>query len=499
MIKQTSIKIVFCLFVIFFLNSQLAFSQESPFPKRKELEGREVGAYVMKPGTFYSYSADFGRILIPENRNKDNSRLMHLIFIRIHAVEENTAEPVFLLNGGPGKSNIRGIISSVFFTHNDLIIVGYRGIDTSVTIESPEIGAAMTVENPLSPSSMRHIRKVVRSAYDRFKRDSIDIDGYTVLEVVDDLDAVRGALGYKKINLFSASYGTLLAYLYCQRYSKFAHRSLMVGASNITYNLVREPQAIDKVIHSYGELWKKDPQASARTPDIVKTIRKVLKTLPGQWKGIGIDIDKVKIMTYWSLYETDTASMLFDAYVAAENGDFSGLAFLSYSYDEEMPKRQYLSDYFAKTISCGLDVTRNFAKEMDPPQSIIGSPACKLIMASSCQGAWPMKPISIEYQSLSKCNVETLIVMGNLDPSSPADNVKEMMSYFERGRLVFLSEMGHMDPASLQPEAFYHLGMSFYLTGEVDSSKFVYNQINFTPKETFQGLAKEVLKDKINK
>lgn len=499
MIKKIIIKIAIFLLAIYSLNPQLIFSQESPFPKRKELEGKEVGAYVMKPGTFHNYSADFGRILIPENRNKDNSRHMHLIFIRVNALEDNTAEPVFLLNGGPGKSNIRGILTSVFFTHNDLVIVGYRGIDTSVTLESPEVGEAMTVENPLSPSSRKHIRKVIRSTYDRFKRDGVDIDGYTVLEVVDDLDAVRRALGYKKINLFSAIYGTILAYLYCQRYPQYTRRSLMVGASNISHHLVQGPQEIDKVINSYGELWKKDPQASARTPDIIRTIRNVLQTLPRYWKGIRIDADKTRICTYWQLYETETAAKIFDTFVAAENGDYSGLAFLSYSYDKEMPGWNLLCDYFSKAISCGLDTKRNLAEELDPPSSIVGSPSCKLILGSSSRGAWPITPIPMAYRTLNSCKVETLIVMGNLDPSSPLDYVREMMHCFKKGRLVILSKMGHMDPSNLQPEAFNHLGELFYSTGKVDTSKFVYNHLNFTPEETFQSLAKELFKDKINK
>ena len=33
----------------------------------------------------------------------------------------------------------------------------------------------------------------------------IDLDGYTMLEVVEDVEAVRRALGYEKINLFSDS------------------------------------------------------------------------------------------------------------------------------------------------------------------------------------------------------------------------------------------------------------------------------------------------------
>jgi len=46
----------------------------------------------------------------------------------------------------------------------------------------------------------------------------VDLAGYTPVEVVDDVEAARLALGYEKINLFSISYGTRLAMIYAWRY-----------------------------------------------------------------------------------------------------------------------------------------------------------------------------------------------------------------------------------------------------------------------------------------
>lgn len=471
------------------------YPQTSPFPDRSEIAGKPAGTFAIKLGTFHNYKADFGRILVPENRNKENSRLMHLVFIRVHALNDNTREPVFLLNGGPGKTNVRGILSPLFFTYNDLVIVGYRGIDSSITLESPEIGKAMTVNNPLSESSLEHIREVIKSEFRKHVENNIDIDGFTVLEVVDDLDLIREVLGYSKINLFASSYGSILAYLYCQKFPGNTNRNLMVGASNINRKLIRYPDAIDHVMREYGERWKRDPIASQRTPDILKTIQNVLLTLPPDWNGIPLDKDKIKLCTYWFMYETEEAAQIFDAFVAAENGDFSGLALLCYGYDDELLKWVHLCDYFAKANSLGPDPTRNYVKELDPPDSILGSPSCKLFWATASQGAWPIKSIPNKYLKLDSCDVETLIVMGNLDPSSPVEYVREMKSYLTNGQLLVLSDMGHMDPSSLQHEAFNHMGQHFLSTGMVDSSKFTFNKVNFTPTETLQDYAKEVFKE----
>jgi len=191
-------------------NASLLRAQESPFPSPEERARLKIGEHVLKPGKFASHKADFGIILVPENRNNPDSKTVELAFIRIHALEDRSSEPLFLLNGGPGKSNIRGILSSVFFTHNDLVIVGYRGIDSSVKLSCPEVDKAFVTENPLSPPSIVRIRKIIRNSYDRHIKEGIDIDGYTVLETVDDIEAVRKALDYSSINLFSSSYGTIL-------------------------------------------------------------------------------------------------------------------------------------------------------------------------------------------------------------------------------------------------------------------------------------------------
>ena len=490
--KKAVIRIVLSSVIVFSISASLLPAQQSPFPTPEERARLKIGEYVSKPGKFAGYAADFGIILVPENRDNPDSNTIQLAFIRIHALEDQAAEPVFLLNGGPGKSNIRGVLPSVFFKHNDLIIVGFRGIDSSVKLDCPEVSKAFTVENSLSLENLVRIRKIIRESYDRYTEAGVDINGYTVLDVVDDIETVRKALGYERMNLFSSSYGTILAYVYCLRYPQNIRRNLMIGASNISHHLVQEPEAVDRVLRDYANLWKQDLKASARSPDILKTIQNVLKTLPRKWKHIRIDPDKIKICTYWLLYETKTAPMIFDAYVAAENGDYSGLAFLSYSYDDEVGSREFWCDYFSKALSFGPDKTRDLVKEMEPPGSIIGSPSARLFLGAASQGGWPIHPIPQDYREMKDCDVETLVVMGNLDPSSPLEYIRELMPYFKKGQLVVLSDMGHMDPTNLQPNAFNHLGVQFYSKGIVDTSKYVFNKVDFEPEETYQDQAKKI-------
>jgi hypothetical protein len=53
-----------------------------------------------------AYDADCGTLVVPENRADPESRLIALPVTRIEAWSENPAEPIFRLEGGPGKTNM---------------------------------------------------------------------------------------------------------------------------------------------------------------------------------------------------------------------------------------------------------------------------------------------------------------------------------------------------------------------------------------------------------
>jgi pimeloyl-ACP methyl ester carboxylesterase len=345
-------------------------------------------------------------------------------------------------------------------------------------------------------AALAEFRKTLRRTYDRLIEEGIDLDGYTMLEVVEDLEAVRRALGYEKVNLFSTSYGSQVAYLYCVRYPNAVKRNLMVGASSRgrRFDSLWEPAVIDTMLRGYNSLWRSDREASARSPDIIKTMESVLSSLPTTWNEIPIDPDKVRLATFFSLHETESAAAVFDAFVAAEKGDPSGLALLVLGYDQAVQdtSRQYWGDFLTKLVSGGMDSTRDYENETDPPGSILGSPSAKLWWTAASRGGWPVRQIPPEYQKLDTIDVRTLVLNGQLDFSAPPGLMLEAMPYFRNGRMLVMPAMGHMDVFRLQRGAIDHLAKRFYLEGVVDASKYHPHTIDFTPAETLQDEAKRL-------
>lgn len=135
------------------------------FPSGEEVADAKALDLVLKAGTYEikekQYRADIGTFIVPENRNKVDSRLIHLPVVRIYATGENPAEPVFLLAGGPGQSNIWKSPPEWLLLNHDIVMIGYRGVDGSVSFNCPEVEEALKVKKILSPAKIwRNLEKL---------------------------------------------------------------------------------------------------------------------------------------------------------------------------------------------------------------------------------------------------------------------------------------------------------------------------------------------------
>jgi len=161
----------------------------------------EEGTLTDEKGQF---SADIGTIAVPENRGDSNTRMIELPIIRIRSTGDRPAEPIFWLAGGPGQSNMSTFNYDYFISRHDHVMVGYRGVDGPVSLDCPEISNVLKkVKDVLTNGAIEKVADAYRACAGRLNREGIDINGYTPLDVVEDIEAVREALGYEKINILA--------------------------------------------------------------------------------------------------------------------------------------------------------------------------------------------------------------------------------------------------------------------------------------------------------
>lgn len=453
-------------------------------------------AYVSVPDSFVResrhYAAEHGTIAVPENRNNPSSRLIYLPVIRIHALSGAPSEPIFGLTGGPGLSNMNWAPPETLLADHDFVMVGFRGIDGSTALDCPDLSEALTHHNELlSDEALRNFGVAWQTSMRKLIAQGIDLNGYTIPETIEDLDAVRRALRYPRINLLSESYGTRVAYLYGLMHPESIYRSVMIGV-NPPGHFVWDPRTVDDQIRYYARLWSRDSSVAGRSRDLAATMRTVLHTMPSHWLFIPIHRDKVRIATFTLLFHRRTAALAFDAYVAAERGDYSGLALISAAFDYTFPSGPGLGDLALKAISADFDSTQTYSGGTERPDAILGSPLGQFVWKPTLYGRLPVDMIPERLRKPERSDVETLLLSGSIDVSTPAEYAtNEMLPLLRNGRQIIIAECGHVgDIWNLRRGTVEKIIASYYITGVPFTSSVEYIPMDFSVGWGFPTIAK---------
>lgn len=437
------------------------------------------------------YEALCGDLQVPENRNDPESRLITLPVIKVPSTGNNPqSQPILWLEGGPGQSNLKFLIQPWMVENHDILMIGYRGADGETRMDCPEVEKALGQDQyfGLSTEAMQMAREGLDACSTRLINEGFDLEAYSIEETIADMEDARMAMGYETVNLFSISYGTRLAQLYAQNYPEQIHRNLMVSV-NPPGNFIWYPERIDAQFAQYAALCAQDEYCSSRTADLIESMQTALNNLPDRWLFIKIDPDKVKMGSFAMLFQRTTAASVFDAYLVAEQGDYSGMALLSLAADMMIPKLGIWGHFYAMG---GIDDRDGFDYQanLNPDDAWFGSPIAAQIWIPS--DGWKIYPASENYRTLKQTDVETLVVSGNIDFSTPAENATEqLMPYLENGHQVSLSELGHAGDVILtEADAFANLGTRFYTEGVVDESMFTYQPMTFKTGVRFPLFAK---------
>lgn len=457
-------------------------------------EGAGAGDLILEPCDYGtedgSYAADCGTLVVPENRAEPQSRLIALPVTRIRARSADPGEPVFRLEGGPGKTNMDFPTANRFADERDVVLVGYRGVDGSSVLDCPEVESALKRSTDFGgEKSLRAYGDAFRACAARLEAHGVDLAGYTVAQRIDDLEAARVALGYDRIDLLSESAGTRYAMIYAWRYPESIHRSVMI-AVNPPGHFLWDAETTEEQIGRYAELCAEDADCSERTDDLAAVVRET--DVPERWGFLPIKGGNVRIATFYGLVESTSevapisAPMTLGSWISAANGDPSGLWLLALLADVAFPPSFVWGELAAMGQTDDRAAQRYFSSGEHHPGTDFIWGGGELI------AGWPSPPDEEAYDRVRSSDVETLLIGGELDFATPPQvATKELLPHLPNGHEVVLPGFGHS--ASFwaeQPEAGTHLINTFLASGRVDESLYEPQKVDFTPEVSQPALAK---------
>lgn len=168
-----------------------------------------------------------------ENRSTRTGRKIGLNVVVIPALSASPApDPVFWLEGGPGGAATQAIgpVSQQYLrglrSDRDLVFVDQRGTGKSNPLKCDDIGE--TPANLDGYFGTLFPVNLIRACREKLEAVA-DLTLYTTSIAMDDLDDVRNALGYHRINVAGASYGTLSAQVYMRQYPDRVRSAFLIG------------------------------------------------------------------------------------------------------------------------------------------------------------------------------------------------------------------------------------------------------------------------------
>lgn len=143
------------------------------------------------------------------------------------AFRENAAkDPLFVLAGGPGQagSDVISVLNSAFRrarATRDIVLIDQRGTGRSGKLDCESRPEQETM-------SEEQLYQEVAACIAKLNKPWAD---YSTANAARDIEAVRKALGYGKINVFGASYGTRLAQAYGRMYPDSVRTLVLDGVA----------------------------------------------------------------------------------------------------------------------------------------------------------------------------------------------------------------------------------------------------------------------------
>jgi pimeloyl-ACP methyl ester carboxylesterase len=284
-----------------------------------------------------------------------------------------------------------------------------------------------------------------------------DVAYYTTSVAVQDLDRVRAALGYERINLYGGSYGTRVAQQYLRRFPKQT-RAVILDGVVAPEQILGPDTALDAehALESVLARCVRDAACKEKFGDPAETyraLRKSLETkpvsvmLPDPTSGMPRTIEfgalQLALVLRLAIYNSEQAALLpLALHLAQQGGNFAPLAgqFLMTlrTFDE-------IASYgMHNSVVCTEDVPFFDTVKIDRAKletTFLGTVQVDALR-SVCAG-WPRGPLDADIHAPLHSDVPVLLLSGGNDPVTPPANAEKAKAGLTNSLHLVLPDLGH--------------------------------------------------------
>jgi pimeloyl-ACP methyl ester carboxylesterase len=386
-------------------------------------------------------------VSVPENRARRSrtSNVVHLAVARFARAGAPRRDPLFFLAGGPGAAAIDPAVRrfepmfSAFLGQRELVVVDQRGTGrTEPSLDCPT--------RNLADCRAMLVRR------------GIDLSAYTTAENAADINDVRLALGYARIDLLGGSYGTILAQAVMRDFPGAVRSAVLDSAAplqetvqlDLTAGFERSLQVLFQACRSDASCNRHYPDLEARFLDLVArlTVEPARLGLAGDANGAAREIrisgSQFAYLIWQSLYYTEAIPYLPRVIADTADGNLARLARLI----ERERETDEMSEGMQHSVECA-----EMAPFMRPEQLRAAAqafpPAVRRAaldqfgdVFSRC-ATWNVPAADPRQKAPLRSDIPVLLLSGAFDPATPPAAVRLTAETLSRHYLFLFPDSGH--------------------------------------------------------
>ncbi len=372
-----------------------------------------------------------GSYAVFEDREANSGRMIKLDLMILHATgPDPKPDPLFYLAGGPGQANVgvyRGYLESWIRQERDIVFVNVRGTggdnDLQCELHGGDDNIQGYLENPFDVEEFRMCLEELKKKFDLTK--------YSTPIAMDDLNDVREALGYDKINLMGTSGGTRSILVYMRSHPETVRSAILIGVVPLAHrNPLYHPGGAQRAIDLLFKECLNDSACNDAFPNLEEEFWTVLERLeegpvqveiahPVTEEMIGVRIslhaftETIRSMMYSVRLGRRVPLYIHQAFL----GDFRPITEMAVRL--ERGSQLGLSLGLLLCVTCSEDVARIRPEDVvrETKGSYRGDVRVRSQMAV-CD-IWPKAELPENYADPVKVDIPVLLFSGTMDPVTP--------------------------------------------------------------------------------
>ncbi|MFN0180584.1 MAG: alpha/beta fold hydrolase [Gemmatimonadales bacterium] len=418
------------------------------------VQPRHLGAQSCGPEEL-GPRAECGRITVFEDRARESGRKIEVHYVVLRAEQPVGKEPVFMFAGGPGGASreladlVNGPYQGVR-KQRDVVLVDQRGSGLSNPLICPTAAAEhpqVAFGHVFDPAVMRGCRSTLET--------HADLNLYTTEIAVLDIDEIRARLGYGRVIVWGASYGSRLAQAYARRYPANTIAVVLDGVVSFDFHApatyARSLQTAVERVFADCRAWRacRDsfPSVEGDFAALLAKVQagpvsaRVARSAGDSGVEVRLSAGDFGYAVRGIMYSSRGARALPGLiHRAARTGDLSGFA---QRYWERVVNFGTFADGLHFSIFCAEDVP--FIADGEIAGLTAGTFLGSYLLDEYRDGCrdWVRAPVGPRIQEPLSGDVPVLLVSGWFDPVTPASYAERVAATLPRSRHILVRNEAH--------------------------------------------------------